>query len=265
MGRNDLTNKKIEKEKNSPVEQKSHPILPDLYFDVNQDKPKNKMMLTLFISIFYIFLTLNNASVSSELITVDDSNWKMILQGEWMVEFYAPWCPACQSLKPSWNEFAGWSKDLDIKVGVVDITASPVLTGRCLITALPTIFHVKDGEFRQFKGSRKVKDFLDFVEEKQWESVEPISSWQSPGSIQMGILGYFFKISYVMKDYHKILTEDYKFSTWVSYAFFTSVTILVGGLLGLVAVIILDCYHHSHQAREEAEIKEKAEEKKKNE
>merc|ERR1711981_1478333 len=236
MGRNDLTNKKIEKEKNSPVEQKSHPILPDLYFDVNQDKPKNKMMLTLFISIFYIFLTLNNASVTAEIITVDDS---------------------------SWNEFAGWSKDLDIKVGVVDITTSPVLTGRCLITALPTIFHVKDGEFRQFKGSRKVKDFLDFVEEKQWESVEPITSWQNPGSIQMGILGYFFKISYVMKDYHKILTEDYKFSTWVSYAFFTSVTILVGGLLGLVAVIILDAYHHSRQKKEEAKAKEKAEEDKK--
>merc|ERR1712141_812055 len=218
---------------------------PDLYFDVNQDKPKNKMMLTLFISIFYIFLTLNNASVTAEVITVDDSNWSDILHGEWMIEFYAPWCPACQSLKPSWNEFAGWSKDLDIKVGVVDITTSPVLTGRCLITALPTIFHVRDGEFRQFKGSRKVKDFLDFVEEKQWESVEPITSWQNPGSIQMGILGYFFKISYVMKDYHKILTEDYKFSTWVSYAFFTSVTILVGGLLGLVAVLILDAYHHS--------------------
>ena len=50
----------------------------------------------------------------------------------------------------------------------------------------------------------------------------------------MGILGYFFKLSYVMKDYHKILTEDYKFSTWVSYAFFTAATILVGGLLGLV-------------------------------
>ena len=27
----------------------------------------------------------------------------------------------------------------------------------------------------------------------------------------MGILGYFFKLSYVMKDYHKILTKDYKF------------------------------------------------------
>ena len=59
------------------------------------------------------------------------------------------------------------------------------------------------------------------------------------GSVQMGILGYFFKLSYVMKDYHKILTEDYKFSTWVSYAFFTAATILVGGLLGLVSNMII--------------------------
>merc|ERR1711874_945944 len=101
------------------------------------------------------------------------------------------------------------------------------------------------------------------IEEKQWERIEPLSKLQDPGSIQMGALGYFFKLSYVMKDYHKILTEDYKFSTWVSYAFFTSVTILVGGLLGLVAVIILDAYHHSRQKKEEAKAKEKAEEDKK--
>lgn len=149
---------------------------------------------------------------------------------------YAPWCPACQSLKPTWTEFGTWAKDLDIQVGEVDITASPVLTGRCLITALPTIFHIKNGVFRQFKGSRQTKDFLDFVEEKQYESIEPMSALQDPGSIQMGILGYFFKVSYIMKDYHKILTEDYKFSTWVSYAFFTACTILVGGLLGLVSI-----------------------------
>ena len=29
------------------------------------------------------------------------------------------------------------------------------------------LFSVKDGVFRQFKGSRKVKDFLDFIEEKK--------------------------------------------------------------------------------------------------
>merc|ERR1712156_875706 len=221
-----------------------------------------KMFLGLFY-IAYIFFTLNLNHVSGGVVQIDDSNWKQILEGEWMVEFYAPWCPACKSMTKTWNEFGEWSKDLDIGVGKTDITLSPILTGRCLITALPTIFHVKNGVFRQFRGNRQIEDFLAFVEEKHWEKIEPLSKLQDPGSIQMGLLGYFFKLSYVMKDYHKILTEDYKFSTWVSYAFFTSVTILVGGLLGLVAVIILDAYHHSRQKKEEAKAKEKAEEDKK--
>ena len=53
---------------------------------------------------------------------------------------YAPWCPACKALQPIWAEFATWSEDLDIKVGAVDITESPGLSGRFMITALPTIF-----------------------------------------------------------------------------------------------------------------------------
>ena len=95
-------------------------------------------------------------------------------------------------------------------------------------------FSVKEGAFRQFKGSRATKDFLDFIEEKQWEKLEAVTGMADPGGFPMGVLGFFFKLSYAMKDLHKVMTEDYKFSTWISYAFFTLVTILVGGLLGLV-------------------------------
>jgi glutaredoxin len=37
----------------------------------------------------------------------------------------APWCPACKSFKETWEEFAGWGHDLDISVGVVDVTENP--------------------------------------------------------------------------------------------------------------------------------------------
>ena len=107
------------------------------------------------------------------------------------------------------------------------------------------LFSVKDGVFRLFKGSQKVEGFLDFIEDKQWSRIEPISWLQDPGSIQMGVLGYFFKLSYVMKDYHKLLTEDYKLSAWVSYAFFVGATILVGGLLGLVRIMQLHSKYKS--------------------
>ena len=37
----------------------------------------------------------------------------------------APWCPACRAFQDAWSEFAGWGKDLDISVGVVDVTQNP--------------------------------------------------------------------------------------------------------------------------------------------
>ena len=54
-----------------------------------------------------------------------------------MVEFYANWCPACQKMEESWNKFGDWCTDRckgatckETRVGRVDITVSPFLTGR---------------------------------------------------------------------------------------------------------------------------------------
>lgn len=57
-----------------------------------------------------------------------------------MKSSYAPWCPACRALEPVWVDFASWSDDLGIKVGHVDVTTSPGLSGRFMVTALPTIY-----------------------------------------------------------------------------------------------------------------------------
>ena len=34
----------------------------------------------------------------------------------------APWCPACRQFSETWSKFADWGRDLDINVGVVDVT-----------------------------------------------------------------------------------------------------------------------------------------------
>lgn len=57
-----------------------------------------------------------------------------------MFSSYAPWCPACKALEPRWKEFSRSGPALGIKIGAVDITASPGLSGRFMVTALPTIF-----------------------------------------------------------------------------------------------------------------------------
>ena len=53
---------------------------------------------------------------------------------------FAPWCPACQNLQKTWEDFGEWGKDLGISVAQVDITKSPGLSGRFTVTALPTIY-----------------------------------------------------------------------------------------------------------------------------
>ena len=81
-----------------------------------------------------------------------------------------------------------WSQsNFQVGVGQVDVTASPGLSGRFMVTALPTIFHVKvnqisekelsvlkcepskDGVFRQYRGARDKDSFISFVEEKKWQ------------------------------------------------------------------------------------------------
>jgi thiol-disulfide isomerase/thioredoxin len=177
------------------------------------------------------------------LILVTDDNWTQILEGEWMVEFFAPWCPACRNLQPVWEDFASWSNDLEIKVGQVDITNSPGLSGRFMITALPTIYHVIDGEFRQYKSPRTKDDFLSFVEEKKWERVDPIASWQSPASVQMSLLSQFYRVSMALRNVMNILTDEYGIPVWSAYLIFGGVTILIGLLLGLMLVFIIDCVY----------------------
>ncbi|XP_065161130.1 thioredoxin-related transmembrane protein 1-like [Atheta coriaria] len=175
-----------------------------------------------------------------QVVDLNEDNWRLMLQNEWMVEFYAPWCPACKGLESIWRDFATWSDDIGISVAKVDVTTSPGLSGRFMVTALPTIFHVLNGEFRQYKGSRDKDAFISFVEEKKWKSVEPVPSWQSPNSVQMGIVSTFFKLSQVLRQVHNMLMEEYGLPSWGSYLIFSIATIFIGAILGLILVCVID-------------------------
>ena len=43
-----------------------------------------------------------------------------------------------------------------------------------MISSTPTIFHIKDGVWRDYgNGKRKKKDLQDFIRLKKWETIEP--------------------------------------------------------------------------------------------
>lgn len=214
-----------------------------------------------------VFTTINaNAGTASaynlqELVDLNEGNWEAMLTDEWLVEFFAPWCPACRNLQPAWERLAGVGGSLGVHIGKVDVTTSPSLSGRFLVTALPTIYHVKDGIFRQYKGSRDVEAFQLFLKERQWEKIEPVSNWKQPDSIQMSVLSQLFKLSHVLKEINTKLYEEYGIPSWGCYALFTIATIFLSASLGLLLICVIDFIYppKKHHRQSFSESKEKVE------
>ncbi|XP_053386576.1 thioredoxin-related transmembrane protein 1-like [Mercenaria mercenaria] len=194
-----------------------------------------------FLYVFSAFYTVSCSNYQPRAIQLTEDTWQDILQGEWMVEFMAPWCPACRAFQETWDGFAKkWSRDLDIQVGVIDVTTSPGLSGRFLITALPSIYHVKDGVFRQYVSGRTESDLITFVDDKRWQDVQPVSRWTAPDSIQMGMVGLFFKMAMKIRAFYTLMTEEYGIPEWGCYVIFALLTIVTGLLLGLLLVCLCD-------------------------
>lgn len=197
---------------------------------------------TLFIGIVFLFSQTSASSIGpkSHTILITDNNWNKLLKGEWMVEFMAPWCPACQGFKETWESYATWAEDLDINVAVVDVTDNPGLSGRFLVTSLPTIFHVKDGIFRQYQGPRITGDLISFIEDKRWDKVIPVSWWFSPDSLMMSSLSLFFKAAMFIRSLYSTMTDEYGIPEWGCYVIFALATLLCGFILGLIMVFLVD-------------------------
>lgn len=182
------------------------------------------------------------ADASNVIIT--DKNWRDLLQGEWMVKFYAPWCPACRAMSSTWNEFAAWaSKDLDsLSVGSVDVTAQAELNGRFMVTSLPTIYYIRNGEFHQYASSRSLTDFKEFVTEQKWRTIKPMSSWLTPDSFTMTGVSKLFSFSMNLKTFHESLRNDYGLPGWASMMLFGLLIVVVGLALGIVLVLAVDWF-----------------------
>ncbi|GCC33196.1 hypothetical protein chiPu_0011664 [Chiloscyllium punctatum] len=163
-----------------------------------------------------------------------DTNWTLILSGEWMLQFHAPWCPACKQIQADWEDLGKSGRELGIHVGKIDVTREPGLSGRFFVTTLPTIYHAKEGVFRKYHGARMLEDFRSFIQEKKWEAVESISGWKAPSSVVMSGMAGLFRLSVWIRQIHSYLTETLGIPAWGSYVIFAVATLMAGLILGLV-------------------------------
>eukprot|EP01095_Lingulamoeba_sp_RSL-Kostka_P010500 TRINITY_DN37_c0_g1_i1.p1 TRINITY_DN37_c0_g1~~TRINITY_DN37_c0_g1_i1.p1 ORF type:complete len:165 (-),score=39.27 TRINITY_DN37_c0_g1_i1:173-667(-) len=104
----------------------------------------------------------------SDVIHLTDENFNdKTSLGVWLVEFYAPWCPHCKKLKPTWEETARKLTPLGINVAKVDATCEKKSKKQVGVDGFPTIRVINKGEVSEkYKGDRTYPNFKKFVEEQ---------------------------------------------------------------------------------------------------
>jgi len=98
---------------------------------------------------------------TKEVVVLQQSNFdNLVSSGEWLVEFYAPWCGHCKALAPIWDELAKVSES---NIAKVDCTVEKDLMARFGIKGFPTIKFIKDGKVYDFRGARTVEAFQAYT------------------------------------------------------------------------------------------------------
>jgi protein disulfide-isomerase A6 len=105
-------------------------------------------------------------AATSNVISLTDRDFdsKVIKSdGIWLVEFYAPWCGHCQSLKPEYERLAGILKGL-VNVAAVDADQFKSLGGRFGIQGFPTIklFNIDKQKPEDYQGERNSGAMLEY-------------------------------------------------------------------------------------------------------
>jgi len=110
---------------------------------------------------------------------------KNLKSGEWMVEFYAPWCGHCKKLEPTWTALPQTlsTNGLKVNVGKVDITAEKSIAESQGIQFMPTIKFYRDGKaVEQFDGSANAQTLVAFAKKHTKQAISKAGTAKSAAS-----------------------------------------------------------------------------------
>ncbi|KAH6607434.1 hypothetical protein Trco_003747 [Trichoderma cornu-damae] len=84
-------------------------------------------------------------------------------QDPWFIKFYAPWCPHCQDMAPTWEQLAKTMKG-KLNIGEVNCDKEARLCKDVGARAYPTILFFKGGERSEYEGLRGLGDLIQYAE-----------------------------------------------------------------------------------------------------
>lgn len=175
-------------------------------------------------------------------VDVDEETWPEVLAGgRWFIKFYAPWCEACQSLAPTWQNLAA-SEGLprDVSVAQVDVTRNEALAGMFLVTGLPSLYVLHDGQFWRHQGDRSLPALLRYITQAEYAREPPLPWYRAPNALHMRGLGRLIQAAVRLKKLHTHLVEARGVPSPLAYVLLAAGTLIGGLAAGLVLVCLCD-------------------------
>jgi len=106
-------------------------------------------------------------------------------EGDWLVEFFAPWCGHCKKLAPTWEELATKVKG-KFNVAKVDCTVETATCGAQGIRGYPTVKFFSNGQTHDYSGQRTVEGFTQYVAEKQGNAAPKVEEKKAEPAQEAG-------------------------------------------------------------------------------
>jgi len=100
----------------------------------------------------------------SDVVVLTTANFKEnMAKGDWLVEFYAPWCGHCKKLAPTLDQLATTLKG-KVNIGKVDCTVETDLQDAFGVPGYPTLKFITKNEVYEYSGDRSFENLVAFVE-----------------------------------------------------------------------------------------------------
>lgn len=203
--------------------------------------------IKLEISDFSSLASAVREKIHGNVVDITDLNFDSLVNStkDWMIEVYSPWCKACKELEPIWSRVAVKSKDAGYMVGRIHALNNRALVYRFQVTVLPTIFHIKNGEVREYEGVKSVNSLHDFAVEG-WKTVKPsLQGCASPVSLCGRIFGNAITSPQRMKESLFKARKTFKYGDVTLLAMILGAPVCAG--LSVICMLDYIVTHRKHQ------------------
>lgn len=106
---------------------------------------------------------LNPAGTSVDLDPESFQKLVTVTKDPWFIKFYAPWCPHCQHMAPTWEQLGKTMKG-KVNIGEVNCEAEKRLCKEAGVLSFPTLLFFSGGERVEYVGLRGLGDFVAYAD-----------------------------------------------------------------------------------------------------